>query len=148
MRQLSAVKQQVAVSPVQGVRFQGTSPCVRHSHLALGRLVDRQRHHCLLDLRRHPVPQDRLRAADLHQGRFPAFVVELLEAVEPVPAAAHHLAGLADIAELLGPVQQALLRSNNLLVLGHPQVPFRPTTGRGMPRPVVRNPPAITNLPD
>ena len=53
-------------------------------------------------------------AADLLQGQLAAFVVQLLEAIEAVPAVAHHLAGLADIAELLGELQQSDLRPNNL----------------------------------
>src|SRR5262249_43909915 len=48
-----------------------------------------------------------------------AFVVQLLEAVEAVPAVAHHLAGLADIAELLGQLEQTDLGSDDLLFLGH-----------------------------
>src|SRR5205807_8255424 len=51
-------------------------------------------------------------AADLLQGQLAAFVVQLLEAIEAVPAVAHHLAGLADIAELLGELQQSDLRPN------------------------------------
>ena len=38
-------------------------------------------------------------------GPFAALVVELPEAVEAAAAVAHHLAGLADIAELLGKLQ-------------------------------------------
>ena len=34
------------------------------------------------------------------QRQFPAFVIEILEPVEAVPAVAHDLAGLADVAEL------------------------------------------------
>jgi hypothetical protein len=44
---------------------------------------------------------------------------ELLKAVEAVAAVAHHLAGLADITELFGQLQQTDLCSNDLLVLGH-----------------------------
>jgi hypothetical protein len=43
-------------------------------------LFDRQLDHCLLDLRRYSVLQDRLLAADLLQRRFAAFVLQLLEA--------------------------------------------------------------------
>jgi hypothetical protein len=39
--------------------------------------------------------------------QFPAFVVEVLEPVEAVPAVAHDLARLADVAELLGQFEQA-----------------------------------------
>jgi hypothetical protein len=80
----------------------------------------------LLDLRRHAVLQDRLAAADLLQRQLAAFVVQLLEAVEAV---AHHLAGLAHIAELLGQFQEPDLGSNDFLILGH--VVFPSPRGRG-----------------
>src|SRR5215469_13587516 len=48
-----------------------------------------------------------------------AFVVKLLETVEAVAAVAHHFAGLADITELLGQLEQPELGSDNLLFLGH-----------------------------
>ena len=57
-----------------------------------------------------PVLQDRLPAGDLLQGGFAARLVQFLEAVEAVAAIAHHLAGLGDIAELLGQFQHADLR--------------------------------------
>ena len=41
---------------------------------------------------------------------------DFLRAVAAVP---HHLAGLADIAELFGKLQQAHFRPNNLLLLRH-----------------------------
>ena len=69
------------------------------------RLLDRQRYDGILDLLRHAVLQHRLLAADFLQGSFAALVVELLEPVEAVAAVIHHLAGLADIAELLGELQ-------------------------------------------
>ena len=71
------------------------------------------------DLDRRAVLQDRLTAADLLQGKLAAFVAQLLEAVEAVPAVAHHLAGLADVAELPGQFQQSDLRSDDLLLLCH-----------------------------
>jgi hypothetical protein len=46
-------------------------------------------------------------------------VVELLEPVEAVAAVAHHFAGLADIAELLGELQQANLGADDLLFSRH-----------------------------
>jgi hypothetical protein len=67
-----------------------------------GRLLNRQRHHRLLDLDRRAVLQDRLLAADLLQRQLATFVGQLLEPVKAVAAVAHHFAGLADIAELLG----------------------------------------------
>jgi hypothetical protein len=70
-------------------------------------------------LQRRAVLQDWLAPADLLQGQLAAFVVQLLEAVKTVAAVAHHLAGLADIAELLGQLQQTELGSDDLLLLGH-----------------------------
>jgi hypothetical protein len=46
-------------------------------------------------------------AADLLQCQLAAFVVELVEEVKAVAALTHDLAGLADVAELLGKVQQS-----------------------------------------
>jgi hypothetical protein len=46
-------------------------------------------------------------------------VVEFLEPVKAVPAVAHHLAGLADVAELLGKLQQSNLGADNLLFGRH-----------------------------
>ena len=92
---------------------------VRHPRLAPGRLVDRHGHHGRFDLGQHPGLQDRLAARHLLKRQFPAFVVEILEPVEAVPAVAHDLAGLADAAELLGQIEQAGLGANDLLILGH-----------------------------
>ena len=47
---------------------------------------------------------------------------------------AHHLAVLADIAELLGQLQQANLGADDLLFLGHRQCPLE------MPKPGAANP--------
>ena len=66
-----------------------------------------------------PVLQHRLLPADLLQRQLAAFVVQLLEAVKAVAPIAHHLAGLADVAELLGQLQQANLGANDLLLLCH-----------------------------
>src|SRR5205814_4081645 len=57
--------------------------------------------------------------ADLLQCQLAAFVVQLLEPIEAVPAVPHHLAGLANIAELLGQLQQTHLHPDNLLLLRH-----------------------------
>jgi hypothetical protein len=54
---------------------------------------------------RHAILQHRLLAANLLQRQLAACLVKLLEAVEAVAAVAHHLAGLADIAELFGELQ-------------------------------------------
>ena len=52
-----------------------------------------------------------------HTQRTPgaARVVKLLEAIEAIAAVAHHLAGLADITELFGELQQPNLRADDLL---------------------------------
>ena len=116
----------------------------RHSHLAPGRLLGRQRHSRLFDVDRRAVLQNRLLAANLLQRQFAAFVVQLLEPVEAVAAVAHHLTRLAHIAELPGQFQQPDLRSDDLLFLGH-VVRLRPAEGRGTvpargekPRPALR----------
>src|SRR5205085_699627 len=53
----------------------------------------------------------------------------LFEPVEAVPAVAHHLAGLADVAELLGQFQQPSLHSDDLLFLGHIMISVPPAGG-------------------
>ena len=94
---------------------------VGNAYLTEGRLLDRQRCHGILDLLRHAVLQHRLLAADFLQGQFAVLVVELLEPVEAVAAVAHHfiLQSLADIAELLGKLQQANLGADDLLFSRH-----------------------------
>src|SRR5262249_31513015 len=88
---------------------------VGNADLAESRLLDRQRYDSILGLLRHAVLQHRLLATDFLQGQSAALLVELLEPVEAVAAVAHHLAGLADIAELLGELQQANLGADDLL---------------------------------
>src|SRR5262249_28043622 len=56
---------------------------------------------------------------DFLQRQFAALVVQLLKPVEAVAAVTHHLAGLADIAELLGKLQQANLGADDLLFSRH-----------------------------
>jgi hypothetical protein len=102
---------------------------LRYPHLAPGRLLDCHLDRRLFDVRRRPVLQDRLAAADLLQRQLAAFVVQLLEPIEAVAAVAHHLAGLADIAELLGQFQEPDLRSDNLLFLGHSVISVPPEGG-------------------
>jgi len=92
---------------------------VGNTHLAPGRLFDRQRHHCGFDLRRNTVLEDRLLAADLGKRQLTAFVIQLLEPVEAVATISHHLAGLADVAQLLGQFQHSDLRANDFLLLCH-----------------------------
>src|SRR5262245_33389052 len=114
---------------------------VGHAHLAEGRLVDRDRHDGVLDLLGHAVLQYRLLAADLLQRQLATGVVERLEAVEAVAAVTHHLAGLADVAELLGQFQQSNLSADDLLLRGH-GVLQSPRRGASPPRPL-RAPPRL-----
>jgi hypothetical protein len=68
------------------------------------------------------------------QRQFAAGVVKLLEAIETVARVAHHFAGLADIAELPGQLQQPYLGANDLLFLGHRQCPLEtPRPGAAHP---------------
>ena len=66
-------------------------------------------------------------AADLLQRRFATFVVQLLEPVEAIPAVAHHLAGRADVAELLGQFKQSDLRGQSFAPVS-PSSPSRRKT--------------------
>src|SRR5439155_4440404 len=102
---------------------------LRYAHLTPGGLIDRQSDHRLFDLNRRAVLQHRLTAADLLQCQLAAFIVELLEAIEAVAAVPHHLASLADIAELLGELQQSDLRPNDLLLLCHFVISVPPKGG-------------------
>src|SRR5271157_5228302 len=52
-------------------------------------------------------------------AKLAACVVEFLEAVEAVARIAHHLAGLADIAELFGKLKHSNLGADDLLVGRH-----------------------------
>jgi hypothetical protein len=78
----------------------------------------------LFDVLRHTVLQYRFLAANVLQCQLAAFVVQLLEAVEAVAAVAHHLAGLVDIAELFGKLQQSNLGTDDLLLGGHGVLPI------------------------
>src|SRR5205814_7959162 len=87
--------------------------------------------------------------ADLLQCQLAAFVVQLLEPIEAVPAVPHHLAGLADIAELFGQLQQTHLHPDNLLLLRHVVVSVS-SEGRARSRLAVENrarPPALRRKP-
>jgi hypothetical protein len=66
------------------------------------RLLEGERNDRVFDLLRHAVLQYRFLAADLLQRQLAACVIKLLEAIEAIAAVAHHLAGLADVAELFG----------------------------------------------
>jgi hypothetical protein len=103
--------------------------------LAVSRLVQRKPNEDGLGLGRSAVLQDRLSPRQFLQRQFAACVIELLEAIETVAAVAHHLAGLADVAELLGQLEQPYLGANDLLFLGHGLASHRiAEAGRGAGR--------------
>jgi hypothetical protein len=92
---------------------------VGDANLAIGRQLQRELDDSLLDLRVNAVLQQRPAARDLLQRGLAALVVQILEAVEAVARVAHHPTGLADVAELLGQLQDADLGANDLLLLSH-----------------------------
>jgi hypothetical protein len=79
---------------------------VGDADLAVSRLVERKLDGDRLDLGRGAVLEDRLSPRQFLQRQFAAGIIKLLETVKAVAAVAHHLAGLADIAELLCQLQQ------------------------------------------
>ena len=95
----------------------------------------------VLNLLRHTVLQHGLLTTDLLQRQLAACVVEFLEAVEAVARIAHHLAGLANIAELFGKLKQSNLGTDDLLfvVMVSSNAPRR---GASPPRPL-RAPPRL-----
>ena len=92
---------------------------VGNPDLAKSRLLNGERNHGVLDLLRHTILQDWLLAADFLQRQFAAFVIQLFEAIEAVATVAHHLASLADVAELLGQLQQSDFGADDLLFGRH-----------------------------
>src|SRR5262249_14619783 len=80
---------------------------------------ERERCNGLFNLLRYAILQHRLLATDLLQRQLAACVVKLLGAIEAIAAVAHHLAGLADIAELFGELQQPNFRADDLLFGRH-----------------------------
>ena len=91
------------------------SQLVGDPDLPEGRLLDGERNDGVFDLLLCAVLQHWLLAADLMQRQLAAGVVQLLEPVEAVAAVTHDLAGLANVAELLGKLQQSNLRADDLL---------------------------------
>jgi hypothetical protein len=108
--------------------------------LAEGGLLQGQRDDLHLDLGRRAVLQDRLAAGQFLQGELAAGLIKLLEAIEAVARVAHHLAGLADIAELLGQFQQPDLHADDLLLVRHGGVLSNAEAGRCAPRPLRARP--------
>jgi hypothetical protein len=76
---------------------------VGEADLTEGRLLQGKLDNHRFHLGRGAVGQQRLAPGQLLQGQFATGLVELFEAVETVARVAHHLAGLADVAELLIP---------------------------------------------
>ena len=107
------------------------------------RLLNGECHNGVFNVLRHAVLQHRLLAADLLQRQIAAFVVQLLETVEAVAAIAHHLASLADVAELLGKLEQSNLGADDLLFAR--RCPPSPRRGAAQPRPAPR--PASAVMP-
>jgi hypothetical protein len=90
--------------------------------LAVGRSFQRELDNDPLAFRRRAVLQNRFAPRQLLQRQFAAGVVEFLEAVEAVAAVAHHFAGLADVAKLLGQLQKPHLGADDFLFLGQVSV--------------------------
>src|ERR1700758_2433317 len=118
------------------------SPRFLSSLATKGWLLNRERHDGVFDLLRHAVLQHRLFTADLLQRQLTTVVVEFLEPVKAVAAVAHDLAGLADVAELLGKFKQPNLRTDDLLFGRHDGVLQSPRRGASPPRPL-RAPPRL-----
>src|SRR6185369_7484899 len=89
------------------------------THLAKGGLLNSKGNYRILDILRYPILQHRLLAADLCQGKLTALVVELLKAIEAVPAIPHHFAGMAHTPKLLGQLEQPDLCADDLLFGSH-----------------------------
>ena len=81
------------------------SQFVGDTHLPEGWPLNGERYDSGLDLLSDAVLKHRLLARDFGQRDLAAFVVQLLESIEAIPAIPHHLASLAHIAELLGELQ-------------------------------------------
>jgi hypothetical protein len=111
------------------------------ANLAEGRLLKGKRNDGVLNLLRHAVLQHRLLAADLLQRQLATLVVEFLEAIETIAAVAHHLAGLADVAELFGKLEQSDFGTDDLLFSRH-GVLQSPRRGASPPQPL-RAPPRL-----
>ena len=97
---------------------------VTAAHWAQRRLLERQRHDRLRDLRRHVVASIRLPARLLDQGLEPALVDRLPVPIERVPGVAPDLAGRGDVAEFFGQLEQADLVFDDLGVCTRFGVPF------------------------
>jgi hypothetical protein len=92
---------------------------MRDSHLAPGRLLDRQLDHRLLYFRPHPILDIWPLPRKLAQSLLATGLVELLETVKAIARIAHHAAGRRHVSKLLREFQQSHLRSDNLVTPGH-----------------------------
>ena len=92
---------------------------VGDADLAEGWLFQGRLNDGLLDGGVYSVLDDGLAFGYLPQGFLTAGVVKFLEAVEAVSAVAQNLAGLGDVAQLLGQFQQAHLGLDDLLIGRH-----------------------------
>ena len=115
--------------------------------LAEGRLLQRERNDSASISGGVRFFSSGLRRVSSCKRQLAAGVVELLEAVEAVARVAHHLAGLADVAELLGKLQQPNFGADDLLFLGHGRCPPNAEAGRFAPRPL-RAPPRLSPQPN
>src|SRR5215204_791386 len=107
--------------------------------LAEGGLLKRQSKDQRLNLGRRAVGQKRLAPRQLLKRQLAPGLVEILEAIEAVARVAHHLAGLAHVAELPGELQQANFGPDDLLFLGHDQCPLE-RRGRALRTPATPRP--------
>src|SRR3954447_22120807 len=80
------------------------------------------------------------------KGDLAPSIIQLLEAVEAVARVAHHLAGLADVAELLGKFQQANFGPNDLLLFRHRRCPLE-RRGRALRTPTTPRPASASPQP-
>ena len=130
-----------ARTPAGEIEWPSLRKLIGDADLAISRPVQRKLDDDRLDLRRRAVFQDRFAPRQLLQRQFAAGVVKLLEAIETVARVAHHLAGLADIAELPVQLQQPYLGADDLLFPGSSSVSFQNAeAGRYEPRPLRARP--------
>ena len=83
---------------------------VGNTRLAVGRLLDRRQRPRPLQPLTAPLRFCRIGLHRLNsscKSKLATFVVQLLETIEAVARVTHHLARLADVAELFGQLQQA-----------------------------------------
>ena len=87
--------------------------------MAIGGLFNGKGYDGLFNRRINPVFENRLFAADFHQGGFAALIVELFEALKAVATKAHYLTGFRYTVELLGEFEQSYFVAYDLLFVGH-----------------------------